>query len=249
MDIKTIKLTDVTIHDLANSNPSMSDAEFNALQLDIAANTQLDPVTVYRGKIVDGRHRYKALTNLGLDTIIADILPNNTTLEKVRKLVMSKEIRRHQSATQKAIKAFRLVQMGTSNVDAVKCVGCSKTNLRYAIALGKLKRFDLIDRLEAGYKIKNTNGKLTDSLLAVLNLAKSASAETEEDNRAYNEAEMNDTLDPIIDDDGNILPPKKEKMSKPKYDQMIAIQLLIEQLDPDQARGCLISAQKVISGD
>ena len=90
MNIQAIKLTDLSIHELASLNPKMTDSEFHALQLDIEANSQLDPITVYRGKIIDGRHRYKAIINIGLDTILADVLPNNMTLEQLRNIIMIK---------------------------------------------------------------------------------------------------------------------------------------------------------------
>jgi ParB-like chromosome segregation protein Spo0J len=44
-------------HEVCNLFPEMTPDEFAELKADIAANGQLDPISTYRGKIVDGRHR------------------------------------------------------------------------------------------------------------------------------------------------------------------------------------------------
>jgi len=167
MNIQTMNINELTIHELADMNPLMTSTNFNALQLDIEANGQKVPVTVFRNKIVDGRHRYTALSNLNIDTILVEILPNNTTLDSIKRNIMSLENRRHQTPTQLAIKAYRAIQSGVKNKDAVAAVGCSSTNVKYVVSLGKLKRFDLIGLLESGHKIKNHNGKMTDNLMMV----------------------------------------------------------------------------------
>lgn len=55
------------IHPLAEMIPSMTDAEFADLKNDIRNNGQREKVTIYEGMILDGRHRYRACKELGLD--------------------------------------------------------------------------------------------------------------------------------------------------------------------------------------
>lgn len=50
----------MTLHPFANSIPSMQPDEYAALVNDIKANGLLLPITLYKGKILDGRHRAKA---------------------------------------------------------------------------------------------------------------------------------------------------------------------------------------------
>src|SRR4051812_24047471 len=40
--------------EVADLFPKMSEEEFRGLEEDIAANGQLDPITVHRGKVIDG---------------------------------------------------------------------------------------------------------------------------------------------------------------------------------------------------
>ncbi len=47
-------------HPLAELFPPMSDAEYQALLNDIKVNGLREPITIYEGKILDGRHRYRA---------------------------------------------------------------------------------------------------------------------------------------------------------------------------------------------
>ncbi len=56
------------IHPLAELIPGMTDAEFADLKADIEANGQREPITIYEGMVLDGRHRYRACEELGIET-------------------------------------------------------------------------------------------------------------------------------------------------------------------------------------
>lgn len=100
------KTKDQVLHKLAEEHPMMLDENYEALRLDIKANGQLEPVVRYRGKIVDGRHRLKALKDLGIDIISCKDLPRDLALDDVKSRVISSEIRRHETPTQLAVKAY-----------------------------------------------------------------------------------------------------------------------------------------------
>jgi len=53
-------------HRLASLIPAMTDAEFAALREDIKANGLLDPIVLYEGAILDGRHRDRACEESGV---------------------------------------------------------------------------------------------------------------------------------------------------------------------------------------
>lgn len=182
--METIDINTVELHKLTETHPVMSQEQFNAFVKDIESNGQLQPVLVYRNKIVDGRHRYKALSQLGIPDIKVERLANNLTMEEVLALVMSSEIRRHQSPTQLAIKGFRLYK--SSNVtqaDVVVKVGCSLANLKHVIALEALGRMDIVDLLESGGKVDISRDyrypKMSDSLLAIVTKVKEDKARVE----------------------------------------------------------------------
>lgn len=54
------------VHPVANLFPPMTAEEYEALKADIAANGLIEPITVWGGKIIDGRHRFKACRELGI---------------------------------------------------------------------------------------------------------------------------------------------------------------------------------------
>src|SRR5262249_38275842 len=54
-------------HPLADKFPPMTDTEYDALVADIRAHGQREPIVTYEGKILDGRNRYHACCELGLE--------------------------------------------------------------------------------------------------------------------------------------------------------------------------------------
>ena len=55
------------IHEAAGLIPAMSDEEYESLKADIAAHGQREPLVVHEGRVLDGRHRYRACLELGLE--------------------------------------------------------------------------------------------------------------------------------------------------------------------------------------
>jgi len=109
-EVQTLDLKDLTLHTLAEEHPTMTEPEFNRLKDSMQEIGQLEPIIIYKQKIVDGRHRFWAAESLGWTTILAIEIPPQTPLETVREIVFGSEVRRHQSATQKAIRAWWAVQ-------------------------------------------------------------------------------------------------------------------------------------------
>lgn len=177
--MNNIPIDTVVEHPLASSHPVYTAEQFEALKQDISKVGQIEPVTLYRGKLVDGRHRVRALKELGISVVKADSLPNNMTINEVKKTVLATEIRRHQTPTQLAIKAYRLwssKEVGTQE-EALKLTGASKTNLKYVNAICNSGRLDIITKLENGEKYEldfGTYVKPTDSLTAILRDLKEA---------------------------------------------------------------------------
>jgi hypothetical protein len=58
--------TTYEIHPLALRVPAMTDEEFAALRSDIEANGLQRPITLYEGKVLDGRHRQRACEETGV---------------------------------------------------------------------------------------------------------------------------------------------------------------------------------------
>ena len=95
-------------HEVANIFPMMSADEFSALVKDIRANGQRQPIYIHDGKIVDGRNRYRACQQLGID-------PDTRVWDGVGSLVsfvVSLNLqRRHLTSSQKAVVAMDVLPM------------------------------------------------------------------------------------------------------------------------------------------
>ncbi len=116
----------IPIHPLAKIFPAIEGAAFDALKAGIAANGLSVPITLWRGAILDGRNRYRALVELGLVPAEAraedlDSPPLLMPVEHVDGLepgdlpafVISRNLnRRHLTESQRATVAASLVSYG-----------------------------------------------------------------------------------------------------------------------------------------
>jgi hypothetical protein len=87
-------------HPLARNFPLMNGSEFNELVADVKANNGLhEPITLYQGKILDGRNRYRACLNAKVEPRFEEFEGNNAA---ALAFVISKNIhRRHLKAKEK----------------------------------------------------------------------------------------------------------------------------------------------------
>lgn len=86
-------------HNLANLFPMMNEEEFTRLKKDIKENGLLEEIEVFEGQILDGRNRYKACKEIGIEPKLKEYEGEN-----VLQYVISKNLhRRHLTSSQKAI--------------------------------------------------------------------------------------------------------------------------------------------------
>ena len=117
----TVATESIEFHPVSEGHPQMNEFEFKALVSDMGVKGQLEPVKLYRGRVVDGRHRTWAAKELGIDVVKCVELPNNTTLAELKDIVLSTETRRHQSGTQRACSAYlEMISEGTENTTAAE---------------------------------------------------------------------------------------------------------------------------------
>lgn len=163
-EVYEISITDLKLHEMANEHPLHTDLSRESLKRDIEQKGQNDPVVIYRGKIVDGRHRYWILKELGVKSIFVRLLPSSYTLDDVREHVFTTETRRHQTATQKAIQAYLYKEeTGQSYNSVMVKFSASKAMIMRAkfVAEHRGKRF--LDELYNGRKV-SIGVKSTDNL-------------------------------------------------------------------------------------
>lgn len=67
------------IHPIASLVPDFTKEEYEALVGDIKQNGQIDPIMTYEGQIIDGRHRFKACQELGIEPKMEPLKLNGCT--------------------------------------------------------------------------------------------------------------------------------------------------------------------------
>ena len=151
--METLSIDTLLIHRLANEHRTMTELEFEALKLDIQDNGQLIPVILYKGKVVDGRHRMRALQELGEDSIKIDNLPGNMSLAEVKKRVLGTEIRRADNVMQKAIRGYKAYSGGTmTQAEASVKVGVAQDQISRAKKVHEKLGAEFLDSLyQMGY--------------------------------------------------------------------------------------------------
>ena len=146
-------------HDLANVFPMLSDDELNALARDIAENGQRHEITLYQGKIIDGRNRYAACMLAGVEPRYTEYTGDNPVA-----FVVSENIaRRHLDESQRAMCAERLANMKhggdrknesrdqlISRSDAAKMLNVSVPSLKRAAQVIEHGVPELVQAVERG---------------------------------------------------------------------------------------------------
>ena len=189
----------IEIHELAKLTPLMTEEDFNALKNSIKELGQLEPVVFWQGKLIDGRHRLKALKLLGIEKIMYTNLDPHLKYEDVRNLVIKGyEMRRHLTPTQKAIRAYneyiRLKNNGEkiSMSSVAEDFGSSRAMINRAKKLYEYAPDNIIQALLNGEKVQLGSKGKTDSLYSIINYFKTLSEEILKDSRTNEEIDITD---------------------------------------------------------
>lgn len=121
----TTSVPELEAHTLAALLPMMQAAEMEKLKASILTNGLQEPITLYQGKILDGRNRYSACEALGIVPTTVELGDTRTLAEAVD-FVMAKNLQRRQlSKSQKAVVALKVVaeigeELATSRINKIK---------------------------------------------------------------------------------------------------------------------------------
>lgn len=136
---ETADLDDLKAHPLCAIFPLMEGAEFDALVADIRTNGLIDPITLHRGLILDGRNRLRAC-RAARAVACFDVYEGDDPL----RFVLSRNVaRRHLNESQRAMVAARL--MNTSHGGDRRSVGSGVRSRRDAGVISQSKAAALLN--------------------------------------------------------------------------------------------------------
>lgn len=164
--------SELEFHEYANIFPMLSDEELEELSADIKENGLNDPVTLYQGKVLDGRNRTRACEMAGIEPVTTEFEDGDPLA-----FVISKNTkRRHLSVSQRAMAAEKLANLkkgehknpkqenlpisdnkkkaAIAQEEAAKVMNISSRQVRSAAKLRRdaTDRPELIDEVEQGKK-------------------------------------------------------------------------------------------------
>lgn len=142
------------IHPAAELFPVMTAEELQGLIKDIEENGQREPVTLWNGKLIDGRNRATVCEKLGLDLDCCELDPDTDPI----KWVLSHNLhRRHLTPSQKAMVAVKLKELLEPEAKERKQKGRPKKD---AVNLPQDKRAD--DSRTRAADAVGVSGKMVD---------------------------------------------------------------------------------------
>jgi len=173
-NVKLKDVNNVIIHDLASINHKMTKAEYEKLVNNIAEIGQTMPALFWRGKLVDGRHRLKALKQIGISQIKFLELRNNLTKSDVEDIVRSTENRKNRTKSQLAIDANEYMKKNNLTIRQVAPkFGVSTMSVSSVNKISEKLGSDILKELSENGVCKLPNGRYADSLNKILGYIKS----------------------------------------------------------------------------
>ncbi|KKL92180.1 hypothetical protein LCGC14_1887310 [marine sediment metagenome] len=121
-------------HELSSYLPLLEGEEFDALVEDIKEFGQIEPATIYKGKILDGRNRYRACKILKRELKVREWKPSIATGSTPLQYVISENImRRHLNEAQKGEIGMLLYDDVEKQVqeERIKKISLVKTGMKY----------------------------------------------------------------------------------------------------------------------
>lgn len=143
-------------HELANIFPLIEGDEFDKLVDDIKTNGLLNPIVLYEGKILDGRNRFNACLEAGIEPLFVEY-DGNSPREYVLSLNLT---RRHLTESQRALVSAKLANLKGrrkvdesvhfSNAEASNLLNVGKTIVKQAKVVLREAPQEDIEAIERG---------------------------------------------------------------------------------------------------
>ena len=171
-------MTEIKIHPACDLFPPMSEEDYQELKADIAANGVQESVTFWRGQLIDGRHRVRAMQELGINVGYH----SSEIYESADPLAFAISVnlkRRHLTTSQRAMVANKLATLQNgSNQHVIEGTSFDGPNLKQEeaakalnVSLPSVQRARALER-EAAPEVAAAVHAGTVTLNAATNLVK-----------------------------------------------------------------------------
>lgn len=135
------------LHPLANIIPEASPEDFAALVASVESLGQLEPIRLWQGRVIDGRHRLKACEQLGIEPVVRDVLPDEVdggTDAALLAFVLVLNIhRRHATTSQRALAAAKIAttEHGGARIKlSIDSLTCERAAALFNVGIATLHR-------------------------------------------------------------------------------------------------------------
>lgn len=190
-DIYTMPPSDIKFDDkYVVFNALHNEEEYAATKESIHRLGQLDPILVYNGECIDGRHRTRAARELGLSVRCIDILDPITDVELIMLCNKNVTSGRDYDSAQKAIQALRFTtEYKVKAKEAAVMFKVDKRLVSYAATLRGYGREDILEKLMKDKKNRILLDSMERPSRSLELLAKYVKAESEETNIVVDDSE------------------------------------------------------------
>jgi N6-adenosine-specific RNA methylase IME4 len=163
------------VHELCKLFPAMPEDQFNALVEDIREHGQREPVVLYEGKILDGRHRYRACRALDVsfshveyvgDDPLGFVISHNLTrrhLDESQRAMIAGKIANWKVGDNQFTKGGSIEPTkAISNIEAAKRMSVGKESVKRAKKVLDKGSPELADAVESGKIAVSVAAKIAD---------------------------------------------------------------------------------------
>lgn len=227
---KDDKIFPMKAHPYALRFPALSADEYENLKDGIAADGQLNVITIHESMVLDGWHRYQACRELGIEPRLGNLPPG---IDAWRFVIQQNLRRRHMTTGQRALMAARMVttEHGTNRFTKVdssielSIITQSEAARLCEVSVASLKRAEYILRHGGEELIQQLENKKV-SLHAAEKKAQQ-NFEREKAKAAALKAAADDkpvVTPPLVDPDPVELDPKLPPLPESEYEAKLAMQ-------------------------
>jgi hypothetical protein len=151
---------ELEIHALAQLLPHMSEEEFKIFSEDIKSNGLKTKITIHEGKVLEGRHRYKAMLKVRSWDLKDDCFqPLPSDVNPLDYVLSMNVARRHLDTSQRAVLGAKLVtttlgfnqhKKGISTKQAAEKLNVSESSIETAKVILEKGAEEVVKQVEAG---------------------------------------------------------------------------------------------------